>query len=333
MIFRANSPARVSRLTAELEAKSRLIRQQAAMLAHVTKIFDRASEVARIGVWECALPEQTLRWTDVVYDLFELPRGSPLDRDTILQYYPEESRLILEEIRSEAIAARGGFELDVEITTATGRLRWIRITATVECEQGMPVRIFGMKQDITEEKLLADRMRYLAEYDVMTGLANRSQFQTRLELAGAGTDAGTVGALILIDLDGFKETNDTFGHAFGDACLKETAARLQQVCGQAELVARIGGDEFGVILGGHVERITVEVLAATIVDVLNRPFADSVASDLGASVGIALAEPGTEPDILFRRADSALYAAKAAGRQTYRLFSPTMQDPLRSHAA
>ena len=334
MIYRRNSGARIARLSSALEATSRLLRQKNTQLAHMTKIFDRASEAARMGVWECALPQNTLRWTDVVYDLYELPRGTPLDRETILKCYPEESRRTLEKIRSEAIATRGGFGLDVEITTATGRLRWIRITASVECENGEPVRIFGFKQDITEEKLLADKMRYLAEYDVMTGLANRSQFQSRLaDLDGTRAGDRPVGALLLIDLDGFKAINDTFGHAFGDVCLKATAGRLRQVCDDAELVARVGGDEFAVLLGSHLDAAAVESLAASIVDLLNAPAADATASDLGASVGIAMAEAGMEPDTLFCRADSALYAAKASGRKTYRMFSPTMRNPLRSHAA
>ncbi|WP_040325781.1 diguanylate cyclase domain-containing protein [Aurantimonas manganoxydans] len=334
MIFRTNNTARIARLSAALEATSRLLRQKNTQLAHMTKIFDRASEAARMGVWECALPQNTLRWTDVVYDLYELPRGAPLDRKTILKCYPEESRRTLEKIRNEAIATRGGFGLDVEITTATGRQRWIRITASVECENGEPVRIFGFKQDITEEKLLADKMRYLAEYDVMTGLANRSQFQTRLaDLEGTTAGKRPVGALLLIDLDGFKAINDTYGHAFGDVCLKATATRLRQVCDDAELVARIGGDEFAVLLGSHRDAVAVETLAATIVDLLNGPAADGTASDLGASVGIAMAEAGMAPDTLFCRADSALYAAKASGRNAYRMFSSTMQNPLRSRAA
>ena len=334
MIFRENSGARIARLTAALEATSRLLRQKNTQLAHMTKIFDRASQAARMGVWECALPQNTLRWTDVVYDLYDLPRGAPLDRETILECYPEPSRQILEEIRSEAIATHGGFGLDVEITTVTGRQRWIRITASVECENGEPVRIFGFKQDITEEKLLADEMRYLAEYDVMTGLANRSQFQVRLaDLNGTAAGDGPVGALLLIDLDGFKAINDTYGHAFGDTCLKATASRLRQVCDEAELVARVGGDEFAVLLGNHLDVAAVEALAATIVDCLSGPAADGTASNLGASVGFAMAEAGMEPDTLFCCADSALYAAKASGRKTYRMFSPTMQNPLRSHAA
>jgi diguanylate cyclase (GGDEF)-like protein len=318
--------ATIAELSANLEAQAAVIRDQAAALAHSRKIFDRASAAARIGVWECDLPSTTLRWTDVVYDIFDLPRGSALDRQQILTWYTPDSVHELHLRRSRAIEERGGFSLDAEIVTPKGNRRWIRITATVECEDGEPVRIFGMKQDITEEKILADRTRYLAEFDVMTGLANRSQFQSKLSALGEN-EAGARGALMLIDLDAFKDVNDTFGHAAGDECLKEAAQRLRDVCEGAELIARIGGDEFAVLLAPQVDQGALAVLARDVVDALGRPVDHGgTLLRLGASVGVARFEAGIPgqsftPAQLFMNADAALYAAKAAGRNTFRIFS------------
>jgi diguanylate cyclase (GGDEF)-like protein len=311
----------IAQLKAQLEAQVGLNREQATSLAHSTKIFNRASAAARIGVWECDLPDEKLRWTDVVYDIFEIPRGAPLDRKQILPCYTEESRKTLEMLRGRAIEARGSFGMDAEITTVGGRRRWIRITATVESEEGVAVRIFGMKQDITEEKLLSERTRYLAEFDAMTGLANRSQFQSRLSQSREhGGEGKPIGALLLVDLDGFKLVNDTFGHAVGDECLKETAIRLARVCHDAELVARIGGDEFAVLVAAHLDRNAIERLAGEIVEIVGRPVDLCGRSfNIGASVGIAQAEGG-EPSDLFKQADAALYAAKAGGRNTFRRF-------------
>ena len=171
--------------------------------------------------------------------------GSPVDRETTLACYSPASRIRLDALRSQAIAERGGFTLDAEIMTVAGNRRWIRLTATVECDSGIPVRIFGMKQDITEEKILADRTRYLAEFDTLTGLPNRTVFYTRL------TAMGRMGALLLLDLDGFKQVNDTHGHMAGDACLTEVGRRLMETCRHTEFVARIGGDEFGIVVGRH----------------------------------------------------------------------------------
>ena len=322
--------AAIARLQAEVEAQATLIREQAEALAHSRKIFDRASAAARIGVWECNLADEALTWTDQVYDMFDVDRNTPLDRRKTIKCYTPASRKQLEDLRSRAIAERSSFQLDAEIMTPKGNRRWIRVTATVECEDGIPTRIFGMKQDITEEKILADRTRYLAEFDIMTGLANRSTFQTRLATLAERESAATrFSALLLVDLDGFKQINDLFGHALGDECLKEAAMRLNTVCREADLVARIGGDEFAVLLHTDHDQTAIATIAQQIVDALGQPMMKSDRSlKIGASVGIAAIHGETlntiKPSDLFTKADAALYAAKAAGRNTFRLFSPDM---------
>ena len=307
----------IARLQAQLESQARLIREQAEALAHKNRVFERAAVTARIGVWECDLRTEALTWSDGVYDIFEIPRGAAVTRELTLTCYAESSLRRMEQLRRQAIEQGTGFTLDAEIITRNGKKRWMRLTTSAEIENGVTIRIFGMKQDITEEKILADRNRYLAEFDVMTGLANRSQFQSRLaELDGVGA----IGALLLIDLDGFKQINDNHGHALGDECLKATAQRLTAVCDQAELVARLGGDEFAVILGQHADMLASESLAARIVAALAEPV-DFISHSLrfGASVGIARAD-GVSLTDLFKQADVALYAAKAAGRNRFRVF-------------
>jgi diguanylate cyclase (GGDEF)-like protein len=320
--------AEIDRLKARIRKQARLIAAQRDALADSRGIFNRASAAASIGVWQCSLPDEALHWTDVVYDMFDLPRGSALDRGETLKCYTEESAKELHKRRSRAIKDRTGFSLDAEIVTAKGNRRWIRITATVECEGDIPVRIFGMKQDITEEKLLADRTRYLAEFDVMTGLANRSQFQERLsELESSEALSPRPGALLLVDLDDFKTINDTFGHIVGDECLKEAALRLKFVYGESHFVARIGGDEFAILLAAHLDRNAIVHLARATVRAMAQPVSIKGQSfEFGASVGGALLADCNPLD-LFSRADAALYAAKAAGRNTYSLFEPeTMLD-------
>lgn len=133
----------------------------AGSVAHYKKMYDRSSALARIGVWECDLATEALTWTDGVYDLFELPRGSPLERARIVELYDDESRREMERLRAHAIAEGGSFSLDIHIRTAKGNARWLRLTADVERENGRPVRIFGTKQDITAEKLAREKVRAL----------------------------------------------------------------------------------------------------------------------------------------------------------------------------
>lgn len=316
--------SRIAALEAQIEVQAAIIRRQADETTPMARTFERAATIARIGVWECDLPSETLRWTQGVYDMFDLPRDTRPDRQTTLRLYSSESARQLDALRSQAIADRSSFMLDAEILTASGRQRWIRVTASVECERGEPVRLFGIKQDITDEKILSDRTRYLAEFDTMTGLANRRQFQSRLVLWA--DDGGRPGTLLIIDLDGFKQINDTFGHAAGDECLKTAADRIAAACGPAELVARIGGDEFAVLLGPDVDEEAGERLAAQIVAALAVPMDHCGRRyQIGGSVGIARMGDRSDdptPMDLFQRADLALYAAKTGGRGTFRRFVP-----------
>lgn len=286
---------------------------------HNRIMFERASQTAHIGIWVCTLPEQVLYWTNGVYDLFELPRGATLQRDATVAHYTPESREQMQAMRAKAIAERSGFNMDAEIITAKGNRRWMRLTGAVECENDTPRRIFGMKQDITEEKLLADRTRYLAEFDVMTGLANRSQFQNRINDLDAQMAGGAITALLVVDIDGFKQINDTHGHAVGDDYLKEAARRLVACFAGADLVARIGGDEFAILLGATATGSVEKQAAAAVAALSGQAHVGGIALPMSVSIGVAHRHSAIGDD-LFREADTALYAAKAAGRNTFRVF-------------
>ena len=150
-----------SGLADEATPRARLVREQAASIAHYKKMYDRASALARIGVWECDLATGKLTWTDGVYDLFELPRGAALDRAEVVSLYDEESRLEMERLRAAAIEAGSGFSLDIRIRTARGNERWLHLTADIEQEDGRAVRIFGTKQDVTRAKAAQEEVRSL----------------------------------------------------------------------------------------------------------------------------------------------------------------------------
>ncbi|WP_407048280.1 diguanylate cyclase domain-containing protein [Methyloraptor flagellatus] len=299
------------------------------LLQHDPRVLEAAFSAAKLGVWECTLPDERLQWSDAVRDIFEVPRGIALSRDAIVSCYAPEASSELGRLRSEAIARGVGFEFDAEIVTLRGTRKWIRITASVEVVDGTPVRIFGIKRDITEERRLFERLRYLAECDTLTGLANRASFNAALADLRAAARHGTGDvALLLMDLDGFKSINDTHGHHCGDDVLQVTARRLERACPKARLVARIGGDEFAVLI--EADRAAAATIAARIVAAVAEPIDDGEATyRVGASIGIAFLG-ASGPDRFVRDADAALYAAKAAGRNTFRMFDA---EHLRSLAA
>ena len=313
----ATSNLMLARVT-ELVGHAAMDRRRSAE-QHRQYLVERASATARIGIWSCTLPEETLSWSNGVYDLFELPRGSAVSREQILKMYAPHSRRHMQALRKQAINTLGDFNFDAEITTATGKQRWMRITATVDGVNGRARRIFGMKQDVTEEKLLAERTRRMAETDALTGLANRSLFQSRLDDLRDNPQAKSIGALILIDLDRFKMINDTLGHAQGDACLIEAGRRLTSCSAPGALVARIGGDEFAIVTG-HNTTPRPEDLCADIVDAFREPFLfGGQPYQIGSSIGMAR-NTGQDAEALYRNADTALYQAKSSGRGTWRQF-------------
>lgn len=297
---------------------------QAPSIADIKLLYDRASTLAGIGVWECRLDDEALTWTDGVYDLFELPRNCRVDRQSIVNLYELSSRHEMERLRAHAIRNRSSFTLDARIWTAKGNERWMRLTAGVECDTGRPARIFGVKQDITAEKALWEHMRRLAECDPLTGLPNRGVFQSSFWDRPEGeASRQPLAALLLIDIDGFKHINDTFGHSAGDECLRNIAARLGWAYEDALLLARIGGDEFAVMIAAPADRSAIENRTREMLRQLQVPLVWLGQSfRISGSAGIAMPLDFVNYDAaqLFAQADAALYAAKAAGRNTFRIF-------------
>lgn len=292
-------------------------------LSSYKRLFDQAALLARIGAWECRLDTEELTWTDGVYDLFEIARGEPVKRKAIVELYEEESRRQMELMRAQTIRTGIGAAIEAQIRTARGGLRWMRLSADVISENRRPVRIFGAKQDITREREAWDRLRHLAERDALTGLANRAVFDARYgEVIRDEVDHDSCAALVLIDLDHFKAINDRYGHEAGDECLRQAAARLHRALPEASLIARIGGDEFAILLQAPLGQPRIARMLDCALKMLRRPVIWKVACiDLGASIGAALPDGRLrKPVDLFAEADEALYAAKAAGRNLVRIF-------------
>ena len=187
----------------------------------------------------------------------------------------------------------------------------------------------GIGENLSEDRRASVVSSKLARLDSLTGLPNRAAMRATLDEALANAATRRQGcALLLIDLDRFKQVNDTLGHPVGDVLLKQVAQRLTSVVGEVGQVGRLGGDEFEAVLPGEEEEGRLAALSERLIGQLSKPYMiRGNAITIGASVGIAVARPGkTYADQLIRDADVALYAAKAAGRGTFRLFEPEMQS-------
>jgi diguanylate cyclase (GGDEF)-like protein len=180
-------------------------------------------------------------------------------------------------------------------------------------------------RDISEQRRIREEMRHMAQHDALTGLANRSLFNQRLADALAGDDNV---AVLLLDLDHFKEVNDTLGHDVGDAVLLGTAQRLRTSFDSRATVARLGGDEFAAIITGYRNVAEMRALARRVIDATNKPHNVSGETVLvGSSAGISLSG-SRDAGRLLKEADIALYAAKGDMRGAFRFFEPAMETGL-----
>jgi diguanylate cyclase (GGDEF)-like protein len=181
-------------------------------------------------------------------------------------------------------------------------------------------------EDITERRQVEERITHLAHYDALTDLPNRALFHERLKCELARIREGEQLAVLYIDIDEFKSVNDTLGHLIGDELLKSVAVSLGSCIAASDFVVRLGGDEFAIVLTAIKSRQDVADLVTQIYRAIRQPYeclGHQVTTD--ASIGVALApQHGGDLDQLLKNADLAMYAAKAAGRRTYRFFEPEM---------
>ena len=190
-------------------------------------------------------------------------------------------------------------------------------------EQGALEGIICVFNDITELKKAEHTLKKMAHYDALTGVANRNLFFEKLENSiREALREERIFALLYLDLDKFKAINDSMGHEIGDLALKTMASRLQKVVRTGDTVARMGGDEFTIILNALHSAGDAEILVRKITKTISAPFsASGFTCTLGASIGISLfPENGSHTEILVSKADYAMYLAKAAGRNTFRRF-------------
>ena len=197
--------------------------------------------------------------------------------------------------------------------------------APIRDAAGRTTHFVSVQRDVTEHRRAQHELERLALYDSLTGLPNRSLFHDRLELAIAGARReGSPLALLLLDLDGFKDVNDTFGHEAGDELLQQVGPRFRGELREVDTVARLGGDEFGALLPGATEASAAK-LARKLLTALDPPFAvTGQPVSIGASVGIAVYPAhGDTADLLLRCADVAMYAAKGSG-SAFAVYAPDL---------
>ena len=229
---------------------------------------------------------------------------------------------------AEKLRLRESFRDLVVPVVVSGERRWWSLSAAPRRdERGALIGFWGVGTDATERHRSAEKIDRMARFDALTGLANRAHVIDKL--GGALRDGHHVGrrsTLMLIDLDRFKQVNDTLGHPIGDKLLIEVANRISSLLAPGDVCGRLGGDEFAVVVPDSTDRDRVDVLAERIVHVLSAPFdIEDHQLHIGGSVGSATApKDGRVVETLLRNADLALYRAKDDGRGVHRRYEPAL---------
>ncbi|WP_304217665.1 bifunctional diguanylate cyclase/phosphodiesterase [Phenylobacterium aquaticum] len=227
---------------------------------------------------------------------------------------------------SHAMERRQPFRDQLTPVEIAGELRWWSLSASPALdEDGDFIGYRGVGSDVTEQQRAKAQIEQLARFDGLTGLLNRTQFHQEVRRAIGAESLVRPGsaALLCLDLDHFKDVNDTLGHPAGDALLCAVAMRLRAVLRTDDLLARLGGDEFAVLARGEQD---FEALGARLIAAISPPYEiDGVEVSVGVSIGVAVVgEDGLDVDHLIRNADLALYRAKEDGKARSRRYNPSM---------
>ncbi|MGI9336340.1 MAG: putative bifunctional diguanylate cyclase/phosphodiesterase [Gammaproteobacteria bacterium] len=322
------------------------LRRTATELRESEARLEQAQRIARLGHWEWNIDRNRMRCSREFCTIFGFESdASSMDcEDLITAVHPDDRQFVRDAMQA-AIDDGTAYKIEFRIRREDGSERVVTQEAeAVNDEDGNAVRIMGTAQDTTERRRAEEQVRYLAYYDNVTGLPNRTflREQLRSVLATARRKDEMIGVLFL-DLDGFKLVNDTLGHSAGDLLLQNVAQRLGECVREGDqitrldsedfeeeepwldpnVVARLGGDEFVILLTNITRSEEAGAVAVRIANSLARPFElDGEKVYISTSVGISLyPQDGTDEDTLLKHADAAMYEAKGRGRGGHQFYA------------
>jgi len=303
-----------------------------------TQLLELTQAVAKLGGWELDIRTQQLYWTEQVYRLLDTsPEETTPTVKTGLDYFTATSRVQLDQALHDAVQTGQGFDIELTMCTLKGREIDVRVTCAVTMENGQPIKLNGIFQDISEQRAAQlaletanDELEYtnriledIAHYDSLTHLPNRVLLADRMQQAMIHNQRqGQMLAVAFLDLDGFKAVNDQYGHDIGDRLLITLSHRMKTALREGDTLARIGGDEFVVVLTNLKHTADCEPLLTRLLVAAAEPVQiDELWVEVSASIGVTLyPQDGVDAEQLLRHADQAMYLAKQAGKNCYHMF-------------
>ena len=337
--YRSHAEPSVSREISELASSFNLMTHR---LVQSEKRLSEAQQLAHIGSWERDLMTNSLSCSDEIFRILEIdliPDDFPYEK-FIVSVHPED-RESVDRAYMTGIQTKEAFTIEHRMLLDNGRVKWVNEHGIFHFDtNGVPLHSIGTIQDISERKRAEENASYLAYYDQLTGLPNRRLFLDHLEHAlAAGARSRKYGAVMSVYLNNFKILNDTMGHQSGDGLLVEVSNRLQGCVREVDTVARLGGNQYAVLMedmheqqepaAAHAREMGERILAT-----IKQPW------QLGeheirstASIGIRLyLDHSASADTVLKNAGVAMSRAKAAGRNTLQFFEQDMQAALEARA-
>lgn len=314
--------ALINDVTSRTRIERRLVKSE--------KRLERVQEMGGVGIFEVDFLNGQRYWSKELRRQFGFDEHDdpPQVKQLMLDAVHPDDREIVRAAYARAIKERAACRVDHRVVQPSGNVLWLQLQADLDFDEtGTPIRAIGTTVDITDRKSAEEQLGFLAHYDPLTGLANRANAMSRLQnLVQTARRKQSTPALLFLDVDHFKEINDTLGHEAGDQVLIEVGRRLQETLRDSDCVARVGGDEFVVILGGNSDADGAQLVARRILAAIEKPM--SVAAReivLTCSIGVALLpREGIDVEGLLGRADMAMYEAKRSGRNRVAVYEDEM---------
>ena len=289
------------------------------------KLLSQVERMSKIGAWSLDTQRLVTEWSPQVYAIHEFDGTEPPSLDQAISFYPEYERGRLTQKINMCIEYGVPYEIECDFITAKGNKRRVRSSGEIEHGEDGTKFLIGIVKDITEQSQQEERLWRAAHLDSLTGIANRHSFQAEMqERIRAFNCETTELALMMIDLDDFKDINDSLGHAAGDTVLRTVAERISETVSHNAFCARLGGDEFAVVLSSTPGRGTAQETGARLLEEIKRPIRfDRHDIRVGASIGIAVSSSDSDSEgDLFARSDLALYHVKKNGRGAALTYTP-----------
>ena len=287
-------------------------------LRRTARVSRQAERIAEMGSWRLDLSDDSITWSEGVYRIHELDPGEGVPLQGALEFYPEPARALVSGALANTMETGAPFDFETDFVTAKGAKRRVRAMGELELKGGVPAAVIGVFQDVTGRHAVEESLRRSASIDELTGIANRAAFNAELEKAVALAQRGDERlGVILLDVDHFKQVNDTHGHLVGDDVLRAYGRRLRRVDPDNCFAARLGGDEFGLIVRGEGAARISEIVDRLLIDLRVPVRAAAGVIQVSATIGHACyrTEDTTLRDFV-HRADLALYEAKRRARGT-----------------